>query len=124
MNNLKLYVMALYAVKPDPEFMEVVEQAEGRIEYRLHHRDGEMGLSSPIGLAAHVELAESSDEAKQMGLDVALDIWPRTDGWIGHTAVVQARSLQEALREAFGSTFGCLLWAEETESGEASGLLM
>ncbi len=124
MNNLKLYVMALYAVKPDPEFMEVVEQAEGCIEYRLHHRDGEMALSSPIGLAAHVELAESSDEAKQMGLDVALDMWPRTDGWIGHTAVVQVRSLQEAMREAFGSASGCPLWAEETESSEASDLLM
>ncbi len=124
MNNLKLYVMALYAMKPDPEFMEVVEQAEGCIEYRLHHRDEDMFLSSPIGLAAHVELAESSDEAKQMGLDVALDMWPRADGWIGHTAVVQARSLQEALREAFGSASGCPLWAEETESGEAPELLM
>jgi hypothetical protein len=122
MNNL--YVMALYAVKPDPECMDVIEQEEGRIGYRICCRDGEMKLSSPIGLAAHVEIAKSAADAKQMGLDTALEMWPRSDGWIGHAVTVKSRSLQELMRESFGSATNVPFEGEETDENEASELVM
>jgi exonuclease VII small subunit len=88
MNNLKLFIIALYAVKPDLQFTEVIEQEGKPITFRLPTRAGEMNLSSPIGLAPYAELAASELEAKQMGLERALEMWPRSDGWKGHAAIV------------------------------------
>ncbi len=118
MNNsgLKVFVMALYATRPDPEFMDVVELGEGRIGYRICYREEEVNLSSPIGLTAHWEVAESEAEAKQMALETALELYPRADGWRGHAVVVQPRSLQESIREAFGAEMGC--WSASEDDDE------
>ncbi len=126
MNAPRLFIMALYAVKPDPELMDVTEESEvGRISFRVHYRDGEVQLSSPIGLAPYAEVAQEADEAKQMGLETALELWPREQGWVGHAVAVSSRNLEADFKEeAFGWMPNALDIEDEEEDNEDAGVLM
>lgn len=96
MSEPQLFIMALFAMKPDPEQMNVVEEGNGQIGYQVRHREG-MNLSSPIFIAAHVDIATSPEDAKQYGLECALEMWPRKDGWVAHSVAVTRVSKAEVM---------------------------
>jgi hypothetical protein len=83
MHEPKLFIMALYAVKPDPECMEVIEKENGRFGYKLQSND-DVYLTHSVAIAPYTDLATSEEEAKQYGLEYALKMWPRKDGWVMH----------------------------------------
>ncbi len=87
MNNLKLYVMALYAVKPDPEFMDITEPGHGRVGYRVESRE-DMNLTAHSFLDSHMDVAASLEQAKEYGLERALEKWPKAEGYVAHTVAI------------------------------------
>jgi hypothetical protein len=119
MHAMKLYIMALCAVKPDPDCMNVVEEGPGRIGFTARQRDG-MSRSAPITVAPHADVAASPELAKEYGLERALEMWPREEGWVAHevaiTRVHQADMI-ELLNLISGETFE----AEEREAADDDG---
>jgi hypothetical protein len=70
--NQQLYALALLAALP-----------EKRVD-----TERATEIAMPVQLESWVTPARSREEAAQFGLDVALELWPVSQGWFGHSVRV------------------------------------
>jgi hypothetical protein len=89
MQKQYLFLLALCAVKPDERFMDSVEE-DGKITF---FSDGgpEHGykMSTEVGITPVSVIAPTAKIAKKMGLDIAEEKFPMTDGWLSHTVMIR-----------------------------------
>ncbi len=96
----KLYLLALYALKIDPERLIIIKDDDGRVSWQVDDGVDQMiSIDSPVMLWAQAVVADSEDEARQVGLESILKECPLEDGWINHHASVNTAS-KESLTKA------------------------
>lgn len=78
MSHDKLYAVAIFAMYSE----------QRRETKRATHID------VPVTLEACSVFAGSHDEARDLGLEKARELWPISDGWLGHTARVAEMQLR------------------------------
>jgi hypothetical protein len=83
----KLYAVAIFAYKPDPEHQVTSNQAN-RIQTRFPTRNNETEANYDVvfGIRAGVERAASEEIAREAALRQAQRIWPESEGWTLHNA--------------------------------------
>lgn len=52
------------------------------------------GLNISLGLEAWAVMADTHEEAREQGIAKALELWPATEGWFGHTVTAAAIHMQ------------------------------
>jgi hypothetical protein len=81
MNNIKFFSIAIVAIK-----IKTSPKQPGNI-------------NADVGLYAWVVLARSNEDARKMGVNMAIEKWPENEGWTGHEASV-CEVTQDALSHA------------------------
>jgi hypothetical protein len=89
MAKQRLFVLAMYAMKLDPERVRFTPQEDGTVHWELKEMlDERAGLFPSVSLWAVAAVAESEDEAKEMGMQRLLEECPWQDGWVNHHVTI------------------------------------
>ena len=89
MDNPRLFVLAMYAMKLDPERVRFTPQEDGSVHWELKELlDERTGIFPSVSLWAVAAVAESEDEAKEMGMERLLSECPWQEGWVNHHVTV------------------------------------
>ncbi|HKS30436.1 MAG TPA: hypothetical protein VJS44_21600 [Pyrinomonadaceae bacterium] len=89
MAKQRLFVLAMYAMKLDPARVRFTPQEDGTVHWELKEMlDEQAGLFPSVSLWAVAALAESEDEAKEMGMQRLLEECPWQDGWVNHHVTI------------------------------------
>jgi hypothetical protein len=84
MNELKFYLLALYAAKCDPNDVIPTPQPDGSIRWEI--KPGTIIDRVPdASLWALGIVANSEAEARARGMEVLLERLPPKDGWVAHS---------------------------------------
>ena len=79
----------MYAMKLDPARVRFTPQEDGTVHWELKEMlDEQAGLFPSVSLWAVAALAESEDEAKEMGMQRLLEECPWQDGWVNHHVTI------------------------------------
>lgn len=115
MENPRLFVLAMYAMKLDPERVRFTPQDDGSVHWELKEMlDERAGLFPSVSLWAVAAVAESEEQAKEMGMERLLSECPWQEGWVNHHVTVNAVPRDILVKAA--------AWpAEEEESEEDEG---
>ncbi|MBD0370090.1 MAG: hypothetical protein ICV60_04595 [Pyrinomonadaceae bacterium] len=85
MAKQRLFVLAMYAMKLDPSRVRFTPQEDGTVHWELKEMlDERAGLFPSVSLWAVAALAESEDEAREMGMQRLLEECPWQEGWVNH----------------------------------------
>ena len=91
MDNPRLFVLAMYAMKLDPERVRFTPQDDGTVHWELKEMlDERTGIFPSVSLWAVAAVAESEEEAKEMGMERLLSECPWQEGWVNHHVTVNA----------------------------------
>jgi len=89
MGTLKLYVLAMYAMKLDPERINFTPQPDGTVKWELKEMlDEQAGLFPAVSLWAVAAIARSEEQAQEMGMRRLLAERPWQEGWVNHHVTI------------------------------------
>lgn len=89
MAKQRLYVMAMYAMKLDPSRVRFTPQEDGTVHWELKEMlDEQAGLFPSVSLWAVAAVAQSEEEAREMGMQRLLDECPWQEGWVNHHVTI------------------------------------
>lgn len=85
----KLYAVAIFAYKPDPEHQVTKNRANNiTTSFQTHSDQREATFNVTCDIRAGIERATSEEIAQEAALRQAQRIWPEADGWTLHDAHV------------------------------------
>lgn len=85
----RLFVMAMYAMKLDPARVRFTPQEDGTVHWELKEMlDEQAGLFPSVSLWAVAAVAQSEEEAREMGMQRLLDECPWQEGWVNHHVTI------------------------------------
>jgi hypothetical protein len=91
MAKQRLFVLAMYAMKLDPERVRFTPQEDGTVHWELKDMlDERAGLFPSVSLWAVAAVAQTEDEAKEMGMQRLLDECPWQEGWVNHHVTINS----------------------------------
>jgi hypothetical protein len=112
MAKQRLFVLAMYAMKLDPERVTFTPQEDGTVHWELKDLlDERAGLFPSVSLWAVAAVAQSEEEAKEMGMQRLLSECPWQEGWVNHHVTINTVPRKILLKAAEGS--------QEDEEGNA-----
>jgi hypothetical protein len=112
MAKQRLFVLAMYAMKLDPARVTFTPQEDGTVHWELKDLlDERAGLFPSVSLWAVAAVAQSEEEAKEMGMQQLLDECPWQEGWVNHHVTINIVPRKIVLKAA--------TWSEEDEEGDA-----
>jgi hypothetical protein len=87
MEKLKLYAIAIFAFKPDPEHT-VSKRSDGSFttSYQTRQGDEVSSFESTPGIGVSYDMAESEEAAKEAGVIKGKEMFPESEGYILHVA--------------------------------------
>lgn len=89
MAKQRLFVLAMYAMKLDPARVRFTPQEDGTVHWELKDMlDERAGLFPSVSLWAVAAVAQSEEEAKEMGMQRLLDECPWQEGWVNHHVTI------------------------------------
>lgn len=89
MANQRLFVLAMYAMKLDPSRVRFTPQEDGTVHWELKEMlDEQAGLFPSVSLWAVAAVAESEEDAKEMGMQRLLEECPWQEGWVNHHVTI------------------------------------
>jgi hypothetical protein len=89
MEKPRLFVLAMYAMKLDPSRVRFTPQADGTVHWELKELlDEQTGIFPSVSLWAVAAVAQSEEEAKEMGMQRLLDECPWQEGWVNHHVTI------------------------------------
>ena len=89
MAKQRLFVLAMYAMKLDPARVRFTPQEDGTVHWELKDvLDERAGLFPSVSLWAVAAVAQSEEEAKEMGMQRLLDDCPWQEGWVNHHVTI------------------------------------
>lgn len=86
MEKEKLFAIAIFAVKPDPEHTVSVREDGFAIHWQDNYAFTENYFNMPIAYEPDYELAVSKEAAEEVGLRHAKELYPESEGWTAHQA--------------------------------------
>jgi hypothetical protein len=108
MNKPRLFVLAMYAMKLDPSRVRFTPQEDGTVHWELKELlDERTGIFPSVSLWAVAAVAQSAEEAKEMGMQRLLDECPWQEGWVNHHVTINTVPRKILLKAA--------QWPEEEE---------
>jgi hypothetical protein len=85
MAKSRLFVLAMYAMKLDPERVRFTPQEDGTLHWELKEMlDEQTGIFPSVSLWAVAAVADSAEQAKEMGMERLLQECPWQEGWVNH----------------------------------------
>ncbi|HEX8709504.1 MAG TPA: hypothetical protein VF723_14765 [Pyrinomonadaceae bacterium] len=115
MNKRRLYVLAMYAMRLDPERVDFTPQADGTVKWELKDSlEEQAGIFPAVSLWAVGAVADSEEQAREMGMQRLLDERPWQEGWVNHHVTVNAVPRDILLK--------AVEWAGPDEPGGDEGL--
>jgi hypothetical protein len=94
----KPYLLGMLAIKPDPKF-EIVGEQEHSIQLREEcHPGTNLTLKQDTKHWPGLTIAASIDEARRTGMEWALELCPREEGWRCHQVQVDGAGEQKHAR--------------------------
>ncbi|HEY0003682.1 MAG TPA: hypothetical protein VGB17_02640 [Pyrinomonadaceae bacterium] len=91
MERPKLFVMAMYAMKLDPERLNFTPQPDGTVRWELKETlDERAGIFPAVSLWAVGALASSEEQAREAGMQQLLEQCPWQEGWVNHHLTINA----------------------------------
>ena len=101
MAKQRLFVLAMYAMKLDPERVRFTPQEDGTLHWELKEMlDEQAGIFPSVSLWAVAAVAQSAEEAKEMGMQRLLDECPWQEGWVNHHVTLNAVPREILLKAA------------------------
>lgn len=109
--KLKLYAVAVFAMKPDASQTHtgcVVKTGAGGAVESVRHTfrgivsDENNTMDWHFGMQAGVEIEETPEAAEQAALDEAKRLYPELQGWVAHRAYTQEIDRKTVVAGAFG----------------------
>lgn len=95
----KLYVLAMYAMKLDPERVEFAPQPDGSVEWELKETlDKGAGIFPAVSLWAVGAVAHSEEQARDAAMQRLLAERPWQEGWVNHRVTINALPRDVLLR--------------------------
>lgn len=89
MAKLKLFVLAMYAMKLDPERVTFTPHEDGTVHWELKEMlEEQAGLFPSVSLWAVAAVAESPEQAKEMGMQRLIEECPWQEGWVNHHVTI------------------------------------
>ncbi|HEY0321257.1 MAG TPA: hypothetical protein VGC66_09905 [Pyrinomonadaceae bacterium] len=89
MAKQRLFVLAMYAMKLDPARVRFTPQEDGTVHWELKELlDEQAGVFPSVSLWAVAAVAQSAEEAKEMGMQRLLDECPWQEGWVNHHVTI------------------------------------
>jgi hypothetical protein len=89
MATQKLFVLAMYAMKLDPARVRFTPQEDGTVHWELKELlDEQAGIFPSVSLWAVAAVAQSVEEAKEMGMQQLLEECPWQEGWVNHHVTI------------------------------------
>ena len=83
------YVMAMYAMKLDPERVEFTPQPDGTVSWALKETlEERAGIFPSVSLWAVGVVASSEEQAREAGMERLLEECPWQEGWVNHHVTV------------------------------------
>lgn len=114
MAKQRLFVLAMYAMKLDPERLRFTPQEDGTVHWELKDLlDERAGLFPSVSLWAVAAVAETEDEAREMGMQRLLEECPWQEGWVNHHVTLNTVPSKILLKAAADAPK-----AEEGEDGD------
>lgn len=81
----KLYAVAIFALKPDPEHT-VMQNPDGSFKTSFQSMPGDVEYNMTPGVGVSYNFAASLEEAKEAGLVEAERMYPESEGYLLHYA--------------------------------------
>jgi hypothetical protein len=89
MAKQRLFVLAMYAMKLNPERVRFTPQEDGTVHWELKELlDEQAGVFPSVSLWAVAAVAQSEEEAKEMGMQRLLSECPWEEGWVNHHVTI------------------------------------
>jgi hypothetical protein len=89
MAKQKLFVLAMYAMKLNPARVRFTPQEDGTVHWELKEMlDEQAGIFPSVSLWAVAAVAQSEEEAKEMGMQRLLSECPWQEGWVNHHVTI------------------------------------
>lgn len=87
----RLFVLAMYAMKLDPERVRFTPQEDGTLRWELKETlEEQAGIFPSVSLWAVAAVAPSEEQAKEMGMDRLLAECPWQEGWVNHHVTINS----------------------------------
>lgn len=123
MSRPRLFVLAMYAMRLDPERLHFTPQPDGTVSWVLKETlEEESGIFPEVSLWAAGAVASSVEEARALGMQRLLEERPWQEGWVNHHVTVNAVPRDLLLKAVRWSAEGAP--AEGSEQEEPPELLM
>lgn len=91
MAKQRLFVLAMYAMKLDPERVRFTPQEDGTLHWELKETlEEQAGIFPSVSLWAVAAVAQSEEQAKEMGMERLLQDCPWQDGWVNHHVTINS----------------------------------
>jgi hypothetical protein len=101
MAKQRLFVLAMYAMKLDPERVRFTPQEDGTLHWEMKEMlDEQTGIFPSVSLWAVAAVAQSAEEAKEMGMQRLLEECPWQEGWVNHHVTLNAVPREILLKAA------------------------
>lgn len=121
MDQPKLFVLAMYAMKLDPERLNFTPQPDGTVQWELKETlDEQAGIFPAVSLWAVGAVAYSAEQAQEMGMQQLLEKCPWPEGWVNHHVTINTIPHEVILKAARWSQDD----APEDDEQELPDLLM
>jgi hypothetical protein len=121
MSESKFYLLALYAMKLNPDDVVYTSEEDGSIKWDFKPGKKTMGEGFPlVSLWALGAVAQSADEAKAQGMEKLMEVCPSQQGWVNHHVSINTVSRATLLRVVEDATGT----SERTEDDEWPDILM
>lgn len=88
MSKPRLFLIALYAAQSDPTWRAGDTEERGRV----HAFPPGPTQQAAFVLSAQGIVADSEGEAREVGMQLALETWPAEDGWVNHSVAANTVS--------------------------------
>ena len=122
MSKHRLFVLAMYAMKLDPSRVIFTPQEDGTVHWELKEMlDERTGIFPSVSLWAVAAVAQSEEEAKEMGMQRLLDECSWQEGWVNHHVTVNAVPRDILLKAAGARSED---EPEEEDKGDDADLVM
>jgi hypothetical protein len=91
MAKQRLFVMAMYAMKLDPARVRFTPQEDGTLHWELKETiEEQAGIFPSVSLWAVAAVAQSEEQAREMGMERLLEECPWQEGWVNHHVTINS----------------------------------